>query len=75
MIEGDPLEDKLEFIAYEIKFEEGKNGGSICKMTGNYHGIGEFEVKEDGIKAGKESAMAIYKVVEAYLLENHQLYV
>ncbi|KAL2506816.1 Bet v 1 domain-containing protein [Abeliophyllum distichum] len=27
MIEGDALGDKLEFIAYEIKFEEDKNCG------------------------------------------------
>ncbi|CAA3025621.1 major allergen Pru ar 1-like, partial [Olea europaea subsp. europaea] len=74
MIEGDVLDDKLEFTAYEIKFEEGSNGGCICKMASEYHSIGNLEVKEDEIKAGKDSAMGIYKVVEAYLLENPRVY-
>ncbi|CAI9776784.1 unnamed protein product [Fraxinus pennsylvanica] len=74
MMEGDALGDKLEFIAYEIKFEEGSNGGCICKMASEYHTIGNLEVKEDEIKAGKDSAMGIYKVVEAYLLENPHVY-
>ncbi|KAL3505676.1 hypothetical protein ACH5RR_031058 [Cinchona calisaya] len=70
MIEGDALGDKLEYIEYEIKFEDSSNGGCVCKMTSNYHGIGDFEVKEEEIKAGKDGAMVIYKIVEAYLIEN-----
>lgn len=74
MIEGDALGDKLESIAYEVKFEAASDGSSICKMTSNYNTIGEFEVKEEEIIAGKNSAMGIYKVVEAYLLENPHVY-
>ncbi|KAI3469332.1 hypothetical protein Pfo_025995 [Paulownia fortunei] len=74
MIEGDALGDKLESIAYEIKFESSNNGGCICKMSSEYHAVGGYEVKEEEIKAGKESAMGIYKVVEAYLLENPHVY-
>ena len=33
MIEGDPLGEKLESIAYEVRFEVGSDGGCDCKMT------------------------------------------
>ncbi|KAL6188533.1 hypothetical protein ACLB2K_039925 [Fragaria x ananassa] len=74
MIEGDALGDKLESIGYEVKFEAASDGSSICKMTSNYNTIGEAEVKEEEIIAGKNSAMGIYKVVETYLLENPNVY-
>lgn len=74
MIEGDALADKLESIAYEIKFEPSNDGGCVCKMNSEYHTLGGYEVKEEEIKAGKESAMGIYKVVEAFLLENPNVY-
>ncbi|KAL6186018.1 hypothetical protein ACLB2K_042140 [Fragaria x ananassa] len=62
MIEGDALGDKLESIGYEVKFEAASDGSSICKMTSNYNTIGEAEVKEEEIIAGKNSAMGIYKI-------------
>ncbi|KAK4425914.1 Major strawberry allergen Fra a 1.08 [Sesamum alatum] len=76
MIEGDALGDKLESIVYEIKFEASDNGiaGCVCKMTSEYHTLGGYDVKEEEIKGGKESAMGIYKVVEAHLLDNPHLY-
>ncbi|KAF8401410.1 hypothetical protein HHK36_012349 [Tetracentron sinense] len=74
LIEGDALGDKLESIAYEVKFEASSEGGCICKMTSKYHTIGEVEIKEEEIKAGKDQAMGIYKIVEAYLLENPAVY-
>ncbi|KOM33469.1 pathogenesis-related protein STH-2-like [Vigna umbellata] len=74
MIEGDPLGDRLESIGYEVKFEATSDGGCLCKMTSNYNTIGEFDVKEEELKEGRESTIAIYKVVESYLLENPQVY-
>ncbi|KAA8548979.1 hypothetical protein F0562_000663 [Nyssa sinensis] len=67
-------EDKLKSIAYEVKFEASDNGGSICKMTSEYHAAGDVELKEEEIKGGKDRAMATSKVVEAYLLENPDVY-
>lgn len=43
-------------------------------MMSEYHTIGGYEINEEEIKGGKESAMGIYKVVEAYLLENPHVY-
>jgi len=74
MIEGDALGDKLESIDYEVKFEAASDGGSMCKMTSKYNTKEAFQVEEEEIKAGKEKAMAIFKVVESYLLENPQAY-
>ncbi|XP_010245452.1 PREDICTED: pathogenesis-related protein STH-2-like [Nelumbo nucifera] len=74
LIEGDVLGDKLQSIAYEVKFEGSADGGCVCKMTSEYHTVGDFEIKEEDIKAGKEKAMAMHKVVEAHLLENPHLY-
>lgn len=74
MIEGDALGDKLECINYEVKFEAASGGGSICKMTSTYNTKGDLRAEEEEIRSGKEEAMAIYKVVEAYLLENPQIY-
>ena len=74
MIEGDALGDKLESINYEVKFEAAIDGGCICKMISKYNTVGDFAVDEEEIKGGKEKAMAIYKVVESYLLQNPDVY-
>ncbi|KAF8392637.1 hypothetical protein HHK36_022986 [Tetracentron sinense] len=70
LIEGDALMDKLESINYEAKFEPSADGGCVIKKTSKYNTIGDFEIKEEQIKEGKERAMGMYKVVEAYLLAN-----
>ncbi|KAL1320853.1 hypothetical protein HN51_065562 [Arachis hypogaea] len=73
-IEGDALKDKFASIAYEAKFEAAPNGGSINKMTTKYYTKGDVEITQDEIKIGKERVLAIYKVVEAYLLQNPHVY-
>lgn len=74
LIEGDALSDKLEKISNEVKFEPSADGGTICKNVSKYYTIGEFEIKEEDIKAGKERAMGMFKAVEAYLLANPDAY-
>ncbi|XP_047337099.1 major strawberry allergen Fra a 1-3-like [Impatiens glandulifera] len=76
MIEGDPLGvNNLECIAYEVRFESiANNEGCICNITSNYHTLGDLEkIEEEEIKAGKESGVAIFKVIENYLLDNPHL--
>ncbi|OMO98560.1 hypothetical protein COLO4_13812 [Corchorus olitorius] len=70
IIEGDALMHTLEKISYETKFVASPDGGSICKSTSKYFTIGDVEIKEEEIKAGKEKALGLYKAVEAYLLAN-----
>ncbi|KAE8708815.1 Major allergen Pru ar 1 [Hibiscus syriacus] len=74
LIEGDGLMEKLEKITYEVKFESTADGGSKNKMTSTYYTKGEFELSEEEVKAGKEKALAMHKVVEAYLLQNPDAY-
>ncbi|XP_028751601.1 major allergen Pru ar 1-like [Neltuma alba] len=73
-IEGDVLKDKFESIAYEVKFEAKPDGGSNNKIIIKYNTKGDYEMSEDEIKKGKETTLDIYKVVEAYLLQNPDLY-
>ena len=74
VIEGDALMNTLEKISYETKFVAAPDGGSICKSTSKYYTIGDIEIKEEQIKAGKERASGMYKAVEAYLLANPDVY-
>ncbi|XP_030545648.1 major allergen Pru ar 1-like [Rhodamnia argentea] len=68
------LVEKFESIAYEVKFEPTPEGGSKNKMTSTYKTEGDAELKEEDIKAGKERALGMYKVAEAYLLQNPNAY-
>ncbi|XP_044484697.1 major allergen Pru ar 1-like [Mangifera indica] len=74
LIEGDNLGEKLESIVYEVKFEASGKGGSICKVASEYHTKGDHEIKEEVFKASQEKAVELYKVVEAHLLANPDLY-
>lgn len=74
LIEGDALVEKLEKITYEIKFEQAPDGGSISKVTSKYYTVGDFKLDEDEIKAGKERVLAMYRAVEAYLIQNPDAY-
>ncbi|KAG5618721.1 hypothetical protein H5410_018545, partial [Solanum commersonii] len=61
MIEGDGLVDNLEKITYDVKFEQSADGGSISKVTSSYYTVGDFKLKEEEIKAGKEKVLAMFK--------------
>ncbi|XP_020238500.1 major allergen Pru ar 1 [Cajanus cajan] len=74
LIEGESLKDKFASIAHEIKFEAAPDGGSISKVTSKYYLNGDVEINEEDIKASKEKVLGIYKVVEAYLLQNPAVY-
>ncbi|KAJ9559042.1 hypothetical protein OSB04_013656 [Centaurea solstitialis] len=75
LIEGEGISDKIEKVSYDIKFEGSADGGTISKMTTTIYTHGDFELKEEELKAGKEKVLALYKVVEAYLLKNPDAYV
>ncbi|XP_042058261.1 major allergen Pru ar 1-like [Salvia splendens] len=75
LVEGDALAEKLEKITYEVKFEESGNGGSISKVTSKYYTAGDFTLKEEEVKAGKERVLGMYKAVEAFLIQNPDAYV
>ncbi|GAY35790.1 hypothetical protein CUMW_018560 [Citrus unshiu] len=74
LIEGDVLMDKLEKISYDVKFEPTADGGSKNTMTSTYYTKGNFVLTEEEIKEGKEKSLAMYKVVENYLMQNPEEY-
>ncbi|KAL8459215.1 hypothetical protein ACS0TY_036621 [Phlomoides rotata] len=53
-----------------FNFEGSGNGGSISKVTSKYFTVRDFSLKEEEIKAGKERVLAMYKAVEAFLIQN-----
>ncbi|KAH1096551.1 hypothetical protein J1N35_013472 [Gossypium stocksii] len=70
VIEGSVFMNKLEKITYETKLEPSSAGGSISKISCKYYTIGDFEITEEGLKAGKEKALQMLKAVDAYVLAN-----
>ncbi|KAK4374194.1 hypothetical protein RND71_004871 [Anisodus tanguticus] len=75
LTEGEVLGENLEHISYDVRFEGSENGGCIYKTMSEYHTNGDFIVKEEEIKEGKEKAVELVKVVEAHLLSNPSAYV
>ncbi|GLT56219.1 hypothetical protein SLA2020_292790 [Shorea laevis] len=73
LIERYALGDTLESITSEVKFEAA-SAGRVCKMTNHYHTKGEFVFQEEEIKAGKDKAAGMYKLVEEYLVANPDVY-
>ncbi|KAF8036813.1 hypothetical protein BT93_C2508 [Corymbia citriodora subsp. variegata] len=74
LIEGDILSDDLKSVVYEVEFVDDGNGGSICKMSSDYCSDRDIEFREEDIEAGKDTAMELYRAVEAYLLANPTAY-
>ena len=73
LIEGDALTDKIEKIEYETKLVESPNGCTI-KSVSKYHTVGDIEIKEEHVKAGKEKASHLFKLVENYLKDHPETY-
>ncbi|KAL7178233.1 hypothetical protein ACSBR2_031395 [Camellia fascicularis] len=67
--------DKLESISYETKLESDPNGDCVRTSISKYYTKPGIEVKEEGIKAGKEKASGMLGAVEAYPLANPDAYV
>ncbi|KAK2993269.1 hypothetical protein RJ640_001051 [Escallonia rubra] len=74
LIEGDALMNEIESITYHLKIVPSADGGSICKNRSIYHTKGDAQVTEEQIKAGKEKAIGVFKVVESYLQANPETY-
>ena len=52
----------------------GPDGGSILKNTSTYYTKGDHVITDEQIKVGKEKSIALFKVVEAYLVANPDAY-
>lgn len=74
MIEGDSVLEKVGSVSHEIKFEPSADGGCKTKNVSKYHAKPGVEIKEEDFKAASEEALALLKVVEAYLVANPEAY-
>ena len=65
---------KVKSTSFELKFEARKDGGSICKLNG------EYETNEDSLPTEAEtkemmgSMVSMFKVIEGYLVANPAAY-
>ncbi|CAI0467154.1 unnamed protein product [Linum tenue] len=75
LLEGDLLNEKIESISYEMEFAPGPDGGTIGKIKATYVTKGEGPPTEEERKKGKETSLAMFKVVEGYLQQNPDAYV
>ncbi|MED6218998.1 hypothetical protein PIB30_031786 [Stylosanthes scabra] len=71
VIEGD---NKVESVSHDLKFEPIAEGGFKSKSVTKFYPKQGVEIKEEDIKASKEESLAVFKVVEAYLVANPQAY-
>lgn len=65
---------KLDRITHEVKFEAYGFGGCRCMITSEYYTKDNMEIKEEDIEQGKDRAVGMYEVVEAYLLAHPHAY-
>ncbi|KAJ0092031.1 hypothetical protein Patl1_24970 [Pistacia atlantica] len=73
-IDSDILMDRLEYITYEVKFEGHGHGGCVCKITSEFKPKEGVDIKDIDIELGKDRAIGMYEVVEAYLIAHHHDY-
>ncbi|XP_050117845.1 major strawberry allergen Fra a 1-3-like [Malus sylvestris] len=73
VIEGDAISETIEKICYETKLMA-SGSGCIIKSISHYHTKGDVEIKEEHVKAGKEKASHLFKLIENYLLEHQDAY-
>ncbi|CAM8998353.1 unnamed protein product [Rhodiola kirilowii] len=70
LIDGDTLSDKIESVEYKVQFDNSEDGGTISKMSSTYTTVGDYILDEEQVKLGKAKTLGMYKVVEAYLIQN-----
>ncbi|KAJ4722082.1 major allergen Pru ar 1-like [Melia azedarach] len=75
VFEQDNMLDIMESIVYNIKFEPSGNGGSICKSCTEFHFTSDpgTQLAEE-LKNASEQELTFFKLVEAHLSANPDLY-
>ncbi|KAF6176782.1 hypothetical protein GIB67_020504 [Kingdonia uniflora] len=71
VVEGN---DKFESNSFQVKLEASGDGGSICKISGEFKTKGDGVPNEEEIKAVEEGIVKMFKAVEGYLIANPNAY-
>ncbi|WCJ23363.1 Major strawberry allergen Fra a 1-A [Euphorbia peplus] len=61
----------IEKISNEFKLKASPNGGTIIIKTAHYYTADDFKLDEELMKSGKEKAVGLFNVLEAYVLANN----
>ncbi|KAK9182246.1 hypothetical protein WN944_025389 [Citrus x changshan-huyou] len=72
--EGDGILKLAEKSVYDIKIVDSGNGGSIFKFVAEIHVNDDKLVNEGYIKESEEQGLGLFKLLDAYLLANPNLY-
>ncbi|ESR32704.1 hypothetical protein CICLE_v10006105mg [Citrus x clementina] len=72
--EGDGILKMTDKSVYDVKIMDSGNGGSICKFVAEVHANDDKLVNEGHAKESEEKGSELFKLVEAYLLGNPNLY-
>ncbi|XP_058099990.1 pathogenesis-related protein 1-like [Magnolia sinica] len=76
VIEGGLIGKKVKSSTFKLQFEDGANGGSVCKLDGEFEAIEDGPPMEDErIKETIVNMEGMFKAVEAYLVANPDAYV
>ncbi|XP_028751536.1 class-10 pathogenesis-related protein 1-like [Neltuma alba] len=67
-IEGTGMPEGVEKMTFDMKLEEGPNGGSVGKVSVTYFTKTDAPPSEEELAAGKAKGEGLFKAVEAYLL-------
>lgn len=74
LYDGDGILTLAEKWVYDVKFEASGNGGCAYKFTVEVYVKDGEELKEEYVKDAEEKASGLYKVLEAHLVANPDLY-
>ncbi|RWR80989.1 major pollen allergen Bet v 1-F/I [Cinnamomum micranthum f. kanehirae] len=74
VIEGGLIGKKVKSTSFELKFEARADGGSICKLNGEYETIEDILPTEAEAKEMMGSMVAMFKAIEGYLVANPDAY-
>ncbi|KAJ8627930.1 hypothetical protein MRB53_021237 [Persea americana] len=72
---GGLIGKKVKSTSFELKFEDGADGGSVCKFKGEYETIEDCLPTEDETKEMMGSMVGMFKAIEGYLIANPDVYV
>ena len=75
VIEGGLIGKKVKSTLFELRFEDGADGGSVCKFKGEYETIEDSLQTEDETKEMMGSMVGMFKAIEGYLIANPDVYV
>ncbi|RWR88260.1 major pollen allergen Bet v 1-F/I [Cinnamomum micranthum f. kanehirae] len=75
VIEGGLIGKKVKSTLFELKFEDGADGGSVCKFKGEYETIEDSLPTEAETTEMMGSMVGMFKAIEGYLIANSDVYV